>query len=348
MNSIGVLKSISKEQGIGGSVAEAMEDVSFLLNAGLTEVEHKFKLLLNSATAPVDKITAYTFDAGGKRIRPSLCLISSHISFKSITQPAEFPVDLAVVCEMLHNATLLHDDVIDEGDSRRGKPAARKVWSNALSVLGGDYMLMKCVELMSGFDPLYMSLFVNTLKSLVEGEIIQLQLREKIDTTAEDYYRIVKGKTSSLFKFATCSGAKWGGLSDAECDAMGEFGENIGIAFQLIDDVLDFSSDPEQLGKDMLADIGQGKATLPLIEAALLNSEVKTLLLELIDGAEPAKSAKQISAIVNSSGALEKVRMSAKEYTQKSIDALNSINNPNIQIVTILKKLSNALLHRSR
>ncbi|MBN2801855.1 MAG: polyprenyl synthetase family protein [Deltaproteobacteria bacterium] len=347
MNSLGVLKSITGDKGIDSSVADAFNDVSGFIDGGLLEVEKRFSRYFSEATFPVDEIAKYTISAGGKRIRPSLTLISSRISLNSdIEKP--LPVELALVLEMLHNATLLHDDVIDEGDMRRGKPAARKVWSNALSILGGDFMLMKCIESISRLDSSYMTLFVETLKLLVNGEIVQLSLREKIGTTVDDYFKIVSGKTSSLFKFATSSGAMWSGLSQKNCDAMGLFGENIGMAFQLIDDVLDFSSDSHNLGKNMLADISQGKLTLPLIEASKKSYEINILLRQLIDGASPSVTASKISDIVNSCGALQNVKKRAEMFTKVAVRALDEIETPNPQIVLLLKELANVLLHRTK
>jgi octaprenyl-diphosphate synthase len=343
MKSLGVLKQISTQQGISGPVSEAMEAVARILDDGLDTVEQHLFVTVGDAPNPVDEISAYILDAGGKRIRPSLCMLASRINGGQ-----ETPVELAVVCELLHNATLLHDDVIDEGDVRRGKPAARMVWSNALSILGGDYMLMKCVETIAALDGPYMDPFVTTLKALVNGEIVQLGLREKVETSANEYFHIVNGKTSSLFGFATATGARWGGASDDDCTSMGEFGSNIGVAFQLIDDVLDFSSKPGDLGKDLLADIGQGKMTLPVIVAAAKEPEVHAVLAQLVAGENPEQCATRISEFVSKTGALDTVRKKAREYTEASVAALDRIENAQGDVVCVLRDLSFALLHRGK
>lgn len=341
INSLSALKQISKEQGIDSATTEAIETVSQLLDEGLSKVEMALFESTTGALNPVGDIADYILDAGGKRIRPALCMLSA----KMFDSAAE-PVVLSAACELLHNATLLHDDVIDEGDIRRGKPASRMVWSNALSILGGDYMLMRCVEMISQMDAVYMARFVETLKALVEGEIIQLRLRESVETTKEDYFDIVRGKTSSLFCFATSAGALAGNASGENVRHLGEFGSQIGASFQLIDDVLDFSEDADVLGKNLLADISQGKMTLPVILAAEKNVDVKKVLLRLKGGDAPEACAAEISHAVQQSGSLEKTREEAVHRTNKSIEALDRVDAPIEAVVTVLKQLSLMLLER--
>ena len=341
IKSLSVLKQISEEQGIDSVTSESIDAVAELLEEELASVETQLTAATSVAPAPVSEIASYILDAGGKRIRPSLCILSAR-AFSN----TETPTALAVVCELLHNATLLHDDVIDEGDIRRGKPAARMVWSNALSILGGDYMLMRCVETMSAMSPVYMKQFVATLKSLVEGEIVQLRLRESISTSRDDYFQIVEGKTSSLFGFAAFAGATAGGASESSVAEMTTFGRYIGASFQLIDDVLDFSSDADVLGKNLLADISQGKMTLPVILAAAEDSAVVAALTRLKNGEDVAGSAAEIADAVGRSSALDATRAEASRYTDLSIQALNRVGAPNNAVITILQQLARTLLQR--
>lgn len=343
INSLSVLKKISDEQGINGVTPDALAYVSELLDTGLEEVENSLLDNTSSAPLPVSEISKYILDAGGKRIRPSLCLLCA-----KVFSTEAMPTSLATVCELLHNATLLHDDVIDEGDVRRGKPSARMVWSNALSVLGGDYMLMRCVELVSHSDVSYMNCFVETLKALVEGEIVQLRLRGSIETSQDDYFQIVRGKTSSLFRFATITGSMNAGACGENVSQMGAFGEHIGAAFQLIDDVLDFSADVSQLGKNLLADISQGKMTLPVILASQTDSRVLDNLSQLLSGEDAAKCARNISQLVQSSGALDATRHKAEEYTAKSLASLKKVDAKNHNVVSVLEQLVQSLLARGK
>ncbi|MBN2716659.1 MAG: polyprenyl synthetase family protein [Deltaproteobacteria bacterium] len=342
IKSLSVLKQISDEQGIDSATATAINDVSQLLEDALSDLELQLMTGLEEAPQPVSDITSYILDAGGKRIRPSMCILGAKAFSGTAT-----PTDLAVVCELLHNATLLHDDVIDEGDRRRGKPSARMVWSNALSILGGDYMLMRCVEIMSLKPAIYMQRFVGTLKALVEGEIIQLKLRESVETRREDYFAIVKGKTSSLFGFAAFCGAMTGGASEEDVQEMTAFGENIGIAFQLIDDVLDFSSDAEVLGKNLLADISQGKMTLPVIMAAAQNRLVKNSLMRLTAGDESIdECAAAVADAVMRSNALESTRLEARRHTDLAMQSLERLSTANDAVTAILRQLALSLLQR--
>ncbi|MBN2527136.1 MAG: polyprenyl synthetase family protein [Deltaproteobacteria bacterium] len=341
IESLSVLKKISKEQGIDTITSDAIDTVSILLDEGLEEIITFLDKSVETAPDPVTQISSYILDAGGKRIRPSLCLLCA----KAFSDTAT-PVELAVVCELLHNATLLHDDVIDEGDMRRGKPAARMVWSNALSILGGDYMLMRCVEIISSMPSIYMNQFVSTLKSLVEGEIVQLRLRESVATSNEDYFRIVDGKTSSLFGFASFAGAAAGEASSSDIKKMETFGRNIGVSFQLIDDVLDYSSDAGVLGKNLLADISQGKMTLPVIIAAEKNEKVVDALCRLQRGDDVAACAEEIAVAVKRSGALDIAREEAAKYTDLAVAALETVSASNAAVIAVLKQLALSLLHR--
>ncbi|MBN2342331.1 MAG: polyprenyl synthetase family protein [Deltaproteobacteria bacterium] len=341
--SLSVLKQISDEQGLDSATAEAIDSVSLLLDEGLAKIEDALFDSTRQAPKPVSEIADYILDAGGKRIRPALCMLGAK-AFSSASEP----IVLATVCELLHNATLLHDDVIDEGDVRRGKPASRMVWSNALSILGGDYMLMRCVDYIAQMDAVYTQRFVETLKALIEGEIIQLRFRETVNTTQDDYFEIVNGKTSSLFSFATTTGAMFGGGDEKNVGYFGKFGHHIGISFQLIDDVLDFDSDSVELGKNLLADISQGKMTLPVILAAEKDPAVVELLEQLKAGEQTNRYASEIAVKVASTGALEATRTAAAEHTRLSIDALNGVSASNSAVISVLEQLSLSLLHRTR
>ncbi len=344
MNSLEVLQSIAAQQGLDGPVPRAMETVVRILGGDFDSIDEQLTQSLQGAPRPVDDIAVHILDAGGKRIRPALCLLSARMC-DSAASP---PVSLAVVCELLHNATLLHDDVIDEGDIRRGRPAARMVWSNALSILGGDFMLMKCVEIISGLKGDHMRSFVETLKALVNGEIVQLRLREKVDTSVEDYFAIVEGKTASLFGFATSSGARAGGADADDIAAMKVFGAEMGVAFQLIDDVLDFSSSASELGKNLLADIGQGKMTLPVLTAASIDPSVRECLAHLVSGNIEGNWAARVSDIVTNTGSLALVRAKALHHTENAVAALERVGGADPAVACAMRELSFALLERSR
>ncbi len=343
MDSLAELKNISDQNKINGSIARAMDDVSTLLDGGLAQMESLLRKSLDDAPAQIDKICKHIIEAGGKRIRPSICMLSN----RAAGGLGQLPVNLSIAGELLHNATLLHDDVIDEGDVRRGRPAARMVWSNALSILGGDYMLMRCVELVSKLGSQYMSVLTGTLKSLVEGEVVQLGLRGSLDTTTDDYFKIVTGKTSSLFAFAAATGALSADGNPDDCHNLGEFGKSVGVAFQLIDDALDFSADSAVLGKNLLADVSQGKLTLPVIIASKQNNKIKPLLTRLLSSGDSREFAPEISSLILSTDAIEQVKKQASQYTKLALEHLGRVKNGNSDVVNVMEQLTLALLSRN-
>lgn len=342
MDALGILQAVSSRHGVDGRIAEAMADAARLLGEGVDRMEER--LLASTAAAPieVERVCRHILEAGGKRIRPAICLLS----FRATGGRDPLPVDLAVSCELLHNATLLHDDVIDEGDIRRGRPAARVVYGNAISILAGDYLLMRTVENVAAHGSAFMNEYVETLRLLVEGEVIQLGLRGSIETTDEQYFRIIEGKTASLFRWASFCGALAAEAEEQTCQGMARYGWHVGIAFQLIDDVLDLTADAARLGKNLLADIAQGKLTLPVILAAARDEQLASLLETLVGGEEPTPVAARIAEVVGGSGALELVREEATAHTEKALAALGEVRGENREVVDLLADLSRALLER--
>lgn len=255
-------------------------------------------------------------------------------------------MELAANCELLHNATLLHDDVIDEGISRRGQPTARIIFSNALSVLGGDYLLIKTIETVSRLDSRFMPPYVSTLNQLVSGELTQLMRRGSVETTEEEYFQIIEGKTASLFRWSVYSGAMAAGATDAVCHTMGRFGWHVGMAFQLMDDVLDFTAEETLLGKRLFTDIQEGKMTLPVILAAKASPSLRRLLFRLVSGDDDASISAAVANAVNQSGIIDVVKQHAVDHTSKGLHALQSISNGKREIFDVIANLARALLKR--
>jgi octaprenyl-diphosphate synthase len=221
----------------------------------------------------------------------------------------------------VHSATLLHDDVIDEGMERRGAPTARLSWGNGVSVLAGDLLLVNALDRTAQHAPAVMPDLISTLRRLVEGEIVQLRGRSELDVTEATYERILRDKTASLFSWATRIGARVAGASLADQERLAGFGERLGIAFQLVDDVLDYSG--EQTGKSILADLREGKLTLPLVLAVARRPELAHALRRIHAGdREPVQF---VSQAVIETGACEEVRRRAGQYTQTAVEALSSV-----------------------
>lgn len=279
------------------------------------------ELALSEAVAtgpePATLAARHLVARGGKRIRP-IALLLSAACFSGISPAAR---ELAVVAELVHSATLLHDDVVDEGMERRGAAAARLVYGNAVSVLSGDLLLVHALERTERHAPEILPDLIRTLRRLVDGEIVQLRGRRELDVSEATYERILRDKTASLFSWATRSGARIAGASPEDQERLAGFGERLGIAFQLVDDVLDYSG--EQTGKTLLNDLREGKLTLPLVLAVARMPELVHALRRIYAGdREPVQA---VSRAVVESGACDEVRRRASVYTQEAVEDLSSV-----------------------
>ncbi|HEY6081466.1 MAG TPA: polyprenyl synthetase family protein [Polyangiaceae bacterium] len=294
-----------------------IQSVQELLADDLMWVERTLSLAVTDGPSPGIDAARHLVTRGGKRIRPAALLLSA-ACFGGIDERMR---ELAVVSELVHSATLLHDDVIDEGMERRGAPTARLAWGNAVSVLAGDLLLVNALERTSRHAPEAMPDLIATLRRLVEGEIVQLRGRSELDVTEATYERILRDKTASLFSWATRNGARAAGASPADQERMSGFGERLGIAFQLVDDALDYSG--EHSGKSLLADLREGKLTLPLVLAVARRPELAQSLKRIHAGdREPVQ---MVSEAVIETGACEEVRRRAAHFTQSAVDALSSV-----------------------
>jgi octaprenyl-diphosphate synthase len=317
------------EQGLGtlGATAFAhagddrlqrrIQSVQELLADDLRWVESALAGAVADGPSPGVDAAKHLVGRGGKRVRP-IALLLSAACFNGIDEQAR---QLAVVSELVHSATLLHDDVIDEGMERRGAPTARLAWGNGVSVLAGDLLLVNALDRTARHAPAAMSDLIATLRRLVEGEIVQLRGRSELDITEATYERILRDKTASLFGWATRNGARVAGASVADQERLSGFGERLGIAFQLVDDVLDYSG--EHTGKSMLADLREGKLTLPLVLAVARRPELAQSLRRIHAGdREPIQF---VSQAVIETGACDEVRRRAGHYTQTAVEALSSL-----------------------
>jgi octaprenyl-diphosphate synthase len=222
---------------------------------------------------------------------------------------------------LIHTATLLHDDVIDDGTERRGAPTARRIWGNAVSVLSGDALLVSALTRTWTHCPQLLSGLLSTLRRLVAGEVVQLRGRSKLDLSESLYEQILSDKTASLFRFATECGAELAGADPRQRAALGAFGERLGIAFQLIDDVLDYTS--LATGKTIGADLLEGKVTLPLVLAARENAEVLKGIERVRAG--QADQVEVVRQLVLATGACEQVKQRALAETREALEQLQAV-----------------------
>lgn len=277
---------------------------------------------LNSKVKLVMAVSQHVIDAGGKRMRPLIALLCSRICADT---PDERAMQLGAITEMLHTATLVHDDVIDSSGMRRGKPTANATWDNPTAVLVGDYLIARSFNLLVGFGSLpLLKLFSDGTCDIAEGEVLQLQHQHNPQATEDDYMKIIDGKTSRLFMMASQGVAILHNRPEFD-KAFAEFGQHFGNAFQVIDDVLDFTGDSETLGKNVGDDIAEGKPTLPLIKALeMTTGDTHEKLRIAIQTGEVADTG-EIIELVKSSGALEYCRNKAIAETKLAEQAVMSL-----------------------
>ena len=280
---------------------------------------------LNSKVQLVMSVSQHVINAGGKRMRPLITLLCARMLNDAPSQQA---MHLAAITEMLHTATLVHDDVIDESGQRRGKPTANATWDNATAVLVGDYLIARAFNLLVGFQSLpLLQVFSDGTCDIAEGGVLQLQHQHNPAATETDYLNIIDGKTSRLFMMATQGAAI---LQDKTeyMTALGDFGQHFGNAFQIIDDVLDYSGDSELMGKNLGDDLAEGKPTLPTITALeLLKDSDKAGYEQLRVAVQTGKTpnAEQLIELVRTSGSLDYCKLRALEETKLAQQALSTL-----------------------
>jgi octaprenyl-diphosphate synthase len=284
-------------------------------------------MFLERADSRVDmvpELARYLIEAGGKRLRPMLVLAAARL-FGGATGSQ---INFAAAIEFLHNATLLHDDVVDESAMRRGKPAARVIWGNQASVLVGDFLLGQAFMMMVETHDLdALAVIAKASAIIAEGEVFQLAKTGDLTTTAAEYHEVILAKTATLFEAATEIGAKAGGAGAAGRKALKTYGLELGLAFQLIDDVLDFRGEAGTLGKNVGDDLREGKMTLPIILglAAAKPSEHKLIgsALGRHDASEDVLA--EIVTLLERYGALEATIAKARSHARAACDALKPL-----------------------
>lgn len=290
----------------------------------LVRVEKELSRQSASAFQPVSEITSYLLGGGGKRVRPALLLLChGHASGESAA--SDSAVKLASVVELLHSATLIHDDVIDSADTRRGRPSANSRWGNHRSVLAGDWLYMQSFQIALEERNFHiLDILIDLTQKMVEGELLQLSKIGHMDVTEEDALRLATYKTACLFGGCARLGAVVGGATGRNEEALAEYGRYAGLAFQLVDDLLDFTASSEQLGKPVLSDLIEGKVTLPLIYAMENgHREAREMVARVLEEKEfHSVQPETLVALVRDSGALDRARNLAHEYARRAKECI--------------------------
>jgi octaprenyl-diphosphate synthase len=321
----------------------SLREVQALAAADMAEVDALIRGRLASDVLLINQIAEHIVAAGGKRLRPMLHLLAA----RGAGYTGRDHLQLAAVIEFIHTATLLHDDVVDESDLRRGRKTANALWGNAASVLVGDFLYSRSFQLMVELERLaVMRILADTTNAIAEGEVLQLLHVHNPDTDEAAYLRVVERKTAVLFAAATRLGAVLADADPATEQALAEYGMALGYAFQIADDVLDYTADAEALGKNLGDDLAEGKATLPVIHAmrhadAAVRDRLRTAIEEGDVAALP-----EIVAAIRSCGSLAYSERRARDYADAALAALAPL--PDTPHVAALRALAVYAVQRDR
>ena len=317
--------------------------IQALARDDMAAVDALIRRRLASDVVLINQVSEYIIGAGGKRLRPMLLLLAA----QALGHRGPAAHQLAAVVEFIHTATLLHDDVVDESDLRRGRRTANAVWGNAASVLVGDFLYSRSFQLMVELDRMdVMQLLADTTNRIAEGEVLQLLHVRNPDTDEAAYLRVIERKTAVLFAAATRLGAMLAGADARTCDVLEDYGLQLGYAFQIADDVLDYAAEADALGKNLGDDLAEGKATLPLIHAIRhADASTQAALRHAIEHGD-VDAMPTVVAAIRATGGLEYSRRRAMEFAHAAETALAAL--PSNAAVDALRGLARYSVSRDR
>ena len=320
----------------------ALPQIQSLAAPDMAAVDNLIRARLASDVVLINQIADHIISAGGKRLRPMLVVLAGQAAGPTTADHHQ----LAAIIEFIHTSTLLHDDVVDESDLRRGRSTANALWGNAPSVLVGDFLYSRSFQLMVELDRMeVMQILADTTNRIAEGEVLQLLHVHNPDTDEAAYLRVIERKTAVLFAAATRLGAVQAGASAEVQQRLHDFGMNLGLAFQIADDVLDYTADAADLGKNLGDDLAEGKATLPLIHAmAHSNDAVRNRLREIVEAGD-ASAMPEVLAAIGQTGGIGYSQQRAAHYAALAEQALDGL--PDNQWLQALRGLAHYSVARN-
>lgn len=299
-----------------------LESIKALVSKDLESTDRFIVSQLESKIPLVKQIIEYILTCGGKRVRPMILLLSA----RALAHRDGKHIDLAAVIELIHTATLLHDDVVDSSTLRRGHKTAHTIWGSNASVLVGDFLYSRAFQVVVDMrHQSILDIFAKATHYIAEGEILQLVNCNNPDTSEEFYFEIIQRKTAKLFEIAAQLGAILSSNSTDEIIAMREYGLHLGLAYQLIDDALDYSQSADQTGKNVGQDLSEGKSTLPLIYAMRKSKSSDLALLRDAIKTGSSKNLETILGIIESTDAIKYTADAAKHHAKKAMQSLSPI-----------------------
>ncbi len=304
----------------GDDLAQALD----LAAEDMRAVDALIRQRLKSDVVLVNQVGEYIIQAGGKRLRPVLHLLSA----RACGQRGEMPTRMAAVIEFIHTATLLHDDVVDESEQRRGRETAHTIWGNAASVLVGDFLYSRSFQMMVEMERMaVMRILADTTNTIAEGEVMQLMHMGNAQLSEGDYMQVIHNKTACLFSAACRLGAVLANAPEPVETALAEYGTRLGLAFQVADDLLDYASEDADLGKNLGDDLAEGKVTLPLILAMERATESDRGFLEGVIAEGGTSNLDRVRKILADTGALETTGEGARALAEQARQALEPVPN---------------------
>ena len=303
-------------------VATDIKQIIGLIEDDMAAVNALIHQRLQSDVVLINQMGHYIINSGGKRLRPILALLSA----RAFGYEGKQHIDLAAIIEFIHTATLLHDDVVDASEMRRGRETANNIWGNEASVLVGDFLYSRSFEMMVELKNMrVMEILAHATNTIAEGEVLQLLNCHDPETTEERYLEVIRSKTAKLFEAATQLGAIISQRPPAEETAMAAYGMHLGTAFQLIDDVLDYSANAGEMGKNIGDDLAEGKPTLPLIYTIRHgNAEQSRLIRDAIEN-DGRDNIEAVIEAINATGAIEYTARMAQAEASKAMSAIANI-----------------------
>jgi octaprenyl-diphosphate synthase len=326
------------------TIVKPHERLAAFLAEDLKATNSLIRERMASKHAPrIPEVTAHLVEAGGKRLRPMLTLAAARLC----GYEGPYHVHLAATVEFIHTATLLHDDVVDESQQRRGRPTANLLWDNQSSVLVGDYLFARSFQLMTEPGSMrVMRILSNAAATIAEGEVLQLTAAQNLATDEEVYLQVVRGKTAALFSAATEVGGVIAGAADDQVQALFDYGDALGIAFQIVDDLLDYQGEAEATGKNVGDDFRERKLTLPVIKAvARADAEERAFWVRTIErGRQEEGDLAQALALLARHDTLEETRQEAIAWATRAKGALAPL--PDHELREMLTDLADYVVAR--
>jgi octaprenyl-diphosphate synthase len=318
------------------------DELGNLVATELRQVDQCIASALHSEVALINQISSYIIAGGGKRLRPTLVLLSAG----AYDYRGDQHIELAAIIEFIHTATLLHDDVVDASELRRGQETANAVWGNEASVLVGDFLYSRAFEMMVRVGSMRaLEIFSNTTNVIAEGEVLQLLNCNEPDTSEEQYLDVIRSKTAKLFEAAARLGPMLAGLSLEHETPMASYGAHLGTAYQLVDDMLDYRGSVDEIGKNLGDDLAEGKPTLPLIYAMRNGNAKQIAIVRKAIEHGGRENINEVIQAVESTGAISYTARAARVEAERAATALRDV--PDSQYTQALSALAQFAIERT-